>query len=54
MITYWQDIKTILNETSMSPELLELEITESMVMHNPERLLPILIKNKRDWGEAGY
>jgi predicted signal transduction protein with EAL and GGDEF domain len=40
------DIKAILNETRMSPELLELEITESMVMHNPERLVPILKKIK--------
>jgi EAL domain-containing protein (putative c-di-GMP-specific phosphodiesterase class I) len=41
-----EDIKTILNETGMSPDLLELELTESMVMHNPERLVPILTKIK--------
>jgi len=41
-----EDIKNILNETGMSPDLLELEITESMVMHKPERLIPILTKIK--------
>lgn len=30
-------IKEILLNTGMAPELLELEITESMVMHNPDR-----------------
>lgn len=40
------DIKTILNETRLSPNLLELEITESMVMHNPARLVPTLTKIK--------
>jgi diguanylate cyclase (GGDEF)-like protein/PAS domain S-box-containing protein len=43
---FLQDIKNILNETRMSPALLELEITESMIMHKPERLIPILIKIK--------
>ena len=32
-----QDIKDTLKETKMAPELLELEITESMVMHNIEQ-----------------
>ncbi|MGB5218156.1 MAG: EAL domain-containing protein [Smithella sp.] len=40
------DIKEILKETGMAPNFLELEITESMVMHNPERLIPILTKIK--------
>jgi len=30
----------------MSPDLLELEITESMIMHKPERIVPVLIKVK--------
>jgi len=40
------DIKNILEETGMAPHLLELEITESMVMHNPERLIAVLNKIK--------
>jgi len=40
------DIKATLEETGMAPDLLELEITESMVMHNPERLIPVLNKIK--------
>jgi EAL domain-containing protein (putative c-di-GMP-specific phosphodiesterase class I) len=40
------DIKEILKETGMAANFLELEITESMVMHNPERLIPILTKIK--------
>lgn len=40
------DIQSVLNETGMSPNLLELEITESMVMHNPSRLISILTKIK--------
>jgi diguanylate cyclase (GGDEF)-like protein/PAS domain S-box-containing protein len=40
------DIKAILKETGMAPHLLELEITESMVMHNPKRLIAVLNKIK--------
>lgn len=43
---FLQDLRNILNETGMSPNLLELEITESMVMQNPTRLLAILKKIK--------
>ena len=43
------DIKATLEETGMAPDLLELEITESMVMHNPERLIPVL-NNIKDLG----
>lgn len=43
------DIQYILKETGMSPNLLELEITESMIMHNTERFMPVLTKIK----EAG-
>ena len=32
-----REIETVLRETGMDPQLLELEITESMVMHNAER-----------------
>jgi len=41
-----EDIRTVLQETGMDPNLLELEITESMVMHNPSRLIPLLTKIK--------
>jgi diguanylate cyclase (GGDEF)-like protein/PAS domain S-box-containing protein len=40
------DIRDTLNESGMAPHLLELEITESMVMHNPSRLISILTKIK--------
>jgi diguanylate cyclase (GGDEF)-like protein len=40
------DIKNVLDETGLPPKLLELEITESMVMHNPSRFIPILTKIK--------
>jgi EAL domain-containing protein (putative c-di-GMP-specific phosphodiesterase class I) len=30
----------------MAPNLLELEITESMVMHNPARMIAVLVKIK--------
>ncbi len=43
------DIKAALEETGMAPNLLELEITESMVMHNPQRLIPVL-NNIKDLG----
>ena len=41
-----EDIKTVLKETGMEANLLELEITESMVMHNPSRLISLLTKIK--------
>jgi len=40
------DLKNILNETRMAPDLLELEITESMILNKPERIVPILVKIK--------
>jgi EAL domain-containing protein (putative c-di-GMP-specific phosphodiesterase class I) len=40
------NIKTALNDSGMAPNLLELEITESMVMHNPTRMISILAKIK--------
>ncbi len=36
------DVRQILNDTGLAPENLELEITESMVMDNPERAAAIL------------
>jgi diguanylate cyclase (GGDEF)-like protein len=36
------DIAAVLQETGMAPELLELEITESMVMHNTDRAVTLL------------
>jgi diguanylate cyclase (GGDEF)-like protein/PAS domain S-box-containing protein len=40
------DIRTALNDSGMAPYLLELEITESMVMHNPAHMISILAKIK--------
>ncbi|PKN53626.1 MAG: hypothetical protein CVU55_00440 [Deltaproteobacteria bacterium HGW-Deltaproteobacteria-13] len=40
------DIQTALKESGLRPNLLELEITESMVMHNPTRMIPVLTKIK--------
>jgi diguanylate cyclase (GGDEF)-like protein len=41
-----EDIKSALNDSGMDPDFLELEITESMVMHNPERMIMVLTKIK--------
>ena len=41
-----EDIRITLKESGMAPNLLELEITESMVMHNPTRLIAVLTKIK--------
>ena len=40
------DIRTALIDSGMAPHLLELEITESMMMRNPERMISILAKIK--------
>jgi diguanylate cyclase (GGDEF)-like protein/PAS domain S-box-containing protein len=40
------DIRTALNDSGMAPKLLELEITEGMVMHNPSRMIAVLAKIK--------
>ncbi len=40
------DIRTALNDSGMAPNLLELEITESMVMHNPTQMITVLAKIK--------
>jgi len=40
------DIRTALNDSGLAPNLLELEITESMVMHNPTRMIAVLAKIK--------
>jgi EAL domain-containing protein (putative c-di-GMP-specific phosphodiesterase class I) len=37
-----REIDTVLRETGMEPSLLELEITESMIMHNADRAVKIL------------
>jgi EAL domain-containing protein (putative c-di-GMP-specific phosphodiesterase class I) len=37
-----EDIATVLRDTGMAPELLELEITESMVMSNIDRATKVL------------
>jgi diguanylate cyclase (GGDEF)-like protein len=41
-----EDISAALKDSGMAPNLLELEITESMVMHNPERVITMLTKIK--------
>ncbi len=41
-----EDIKTALDESGMAPNLLELEITESMIMFKPDRLMNVLTKIK--------
>jgi diguanylate cyclase (GGDEF)-like protein/PAS domain S-box-containing protein len=41
------DIKTALKDSGMAPNLLELEITESMVMHNPVILIAVLKNIKK-------
>jgi diguanylate cyclase (GGDEF)-like protein/PAS domain S-box-containing protein len=40
------DIRKVLKSSGMAPNLLELEITESMVMYNPERVINTLFKIK--------
>jgi EAL domain-containing protein (putative c-di-GMP-specific phosphodiesterase class I) len=42
-----KDIKAALDESGMAPNLWELEITESMVMHNPTRLIELLTDIKK-------
>jgi diguanylate cyclase (GGDEF)-like protein/PAS domain S-box-containing protein len=42
-----EDIKDALKDSGMAPNLLELEITESMIMHNPARLIAVLINIKK-------
>jgi EAL domain-containing protein (putative c-di-GMP-specific phosphodiesterase class I) len=37
----------ILRETGLDPRLLDLEITESMVMHNPDRVTEVMQQLKR-------
>jgi EAL domain-containing protein (putative c-di-GMP-specific phosphodiesterase class I) len=41
------DIRAVLRETGLAPELLELEITESMIMSNPAHIIAILTEIKR-------
>lgn len=40
------DIEEALKDSGMAPNLLELEITESMVMHSPARMIAVLAKIK--------
>jgi PAS domain S-box-containing protein len=40
------DIKAALEDSGMAPNLLELEITESIIMHNPAHLIAVLTKIK--------
>jgi diguanylate cyclase (GGDEF)-like protein len=41
------DIAAVLQESGMAPELLEIELTESMVMQNPERSIKLLAAIKQ-------
>jgi diguanylate cyclase (GGDEF)-like protein/PAS domain S-box-containing protein len=41
-----QDVSRVLNDTGLDPASLELEITESMVMHNPDQAVKLLSKLK--------
>ncbi len=40
------DIKAALNDSGMTPSLLELEITESMIMSNPAKMMDVLVRIK--------
>ena len=42
-----EDIKAALDESGMAPNLWELEITESMVMHNPAHMIAVLTDIKK-------
>jgi diguanylate cyclase (GGDEF)-like protein/PAS domain S-box-containing protein len=44
---FLEDIKSALEDSGMAPHLLELEITESMVMHNPAHLIAVLHSIKK-------
>ncbi len=41
------DIQNALDDSGMAPNLLELEVTESMVMHDPAHLLPVMNNIKK-------
>jgi len=41
------DIKAALNDSGMAPNLLELEITESMIMSNPAKMMDVLVRLKK-------
>ncbi len=41
-----RDIEEALRDSGMDPQLLELEITESMIMNNPKKMVGILLKIK--------
>ena len=41
------DIASVLERTGMAPHLLELELTESMVIQNPDRAIQLLIELKK-------
>ena len=42
-----EDIKAALDDSGMAPNLLELEITESMVMQNPAQMIAVLTNIKK-------
>jgi EAL domain-containing protein (putative c-di-GMP-specific phosphodiesterase class I) len=37
-----REIEAVLRDTGMDPDLLELEVTESMIMHNADRAVKVL------------
>jgi EAL domain-containing protein (putative c-di-GMP-specific phosphodiesterase class I) len=42
-----KDIRAALEDSGMAPNLLELEITESMIMYNPARVIAVLTNIKK-------
>jgi len=46
MFNLIEDIVTALNDSGYAPNLLELEITESMLLHDPARLISVLLAIK--------
>ena len=40
------DLKAALHDSGMAPHLLELEITESMIMSNPSKMMDVLVRIK--------
>ena len=45
-INLTDDIKSVLDDSGMAPNLLELEITESMIMSNPMKMRDVLVRIK--------
>ena len=46
-INLLDDIRAALHDSGMAPNLLELEITESMIMSNPAKMMEVLVSIKK-------